>query len=205
MKARPILFSGPMVRALLDGRKTQTRRVLKGTTEYRGPYNPAYLEVHKRSDGWADICPFGKAGDLLWVREGFSYDRLDVDRDGILSPWYWADGNPEYGDWTKPKPSIHMPRWASRLTLELTGIRVERLWDCSESDALAEGVDITLPMFDAAAYDNAGMNGSVYREQYRTVWESINGPGSWDANPRVWVLKFKVHRRNVDELLKVAA
>ncbi|WP_152050928.1 hypothetical protein [Tautonia marina] len=241
MKARPILFSAPMVRALLDGRKTQTRRILKGSTEFKGPYNPAYLEAHRNADGWKRICPYGQPGDLLWVRETFA----DVNDHGCPAILYKADGvtldfmdiadylcedgsldydHPHikkyhYSQWIgdvesgEPyhgfHPSIHMPRWASRLTLELTGVRVERLQDISREDAIAEGIE---PVLTGAGercgwldYEHREAGTGYYIEptnSYESLWDSINGSGSSDANPWVWVLEFRVHQVNVDELLK---
>ncbi len=147
MRERPILFSAPMVRAIRAGGKTQTRRILKGSTEHKGPYNPAYLEVHRRDKGWASICPYGSPGDRLWVREQLKRT--------VKGQWVYAvDNTPVVVDqanqtamitWAHHKnqdycPSIHMPRWASRITLEITGVRVERLNEISEADAVAEGL-----------------------------------------------------------------
>ena len=198
---RPILFSGPMVRAILEGRKTQTRRVLK--------QQPIARDV--RPNGFFGMTPFfsftlcddGGAnssmavpipyaiGDRLWVREAFSYDRLDVDRDGTLPPWFWADGNPSDGDWTKPKPSIHMPRWASRLTLIVADVRVQRLQEISEADALAEGCPAQ------TAEDLAGMEA---RGWFCDLWDSLNAKRGfgWDANPWVCAVTFDAHQQNID-------
>ena len=97
--------------------------------------------------------------------------------------WYWADGNPTEGDWTRPRPSIHMPRWASRILLEITAVRVERLQDISETDAEAEGIQEIVD----AGVDHDG----TPRDAYRALWEQINGADSWSANPWVWVVEFK--------------
>ena len=97
--------------------------------------------------------------------------------------WYWADGNPTEGDWTRPRPSIHMPRWASRILLEITAVRVERLQDISETDAEAEGIQEIVD----AGVDHDG----TPRDAYRALWEQINGAGSWSANPLVWVVEFQ--------------
>lgn len=184
---RPIIFQGDMVRAILDGRKTQTRRIVKPA-----PYDNCQ-RIIQHGDEWLQVllngedheltlgdvskrlkCPHGVPGDRLWVRETFS---RSANGDGI---WYWADGNPDYGDWSRPKPSIHMPRWASRITLQITDIRVEQLCDISEEDAIAEGVSNQC---------EDGMWISAM-EQYADLWDSINGGGSWDANPWVWVIEF---------------
>ena len=173
MSERPILFSGPMVRALLDGRKTQTRRVVKPQPDAAlgdlpgAAWNAGFVNVS---------CPYGAPGDTLWAREtwgpfegGFIY-RADEG----------PNVKPDDGRW---HPSIHMPRWASRLTLHIKSVRVERLQEISEADALAEGCTAKLAE-EAPALDEA-------RQDFRELWESINGPGSWDANPWVWVVEFK--------------
>jgi len=164
-------------------------------------------------------CPYGKPGDLLYVRETWSgeywlsdtkpSDRLLMQNGRRLvslipETWYWADGSPSSGDWEKPRPGIHMPRWASRLTLEITDIRVERLQSISEEDAIAEGVlrdtdgwrDYIMPCTQccATAYDS-----------YKTLWTSINGPESWTANPWVWAVSSRPHLINVDDFIKARA
>jgi hypothetical protein len=194
MKTRPILFSGAMVRALLAGTKTQTRRVMKPQPVWVAEPNVPFATVDADPKGII-ACPYGQPGDRLWVRENFSGPHcMDAAHGCAAVPpgkwgvssniWYWADGNPEFGDWTKPRPSIHMPRWASRITLEIVSVRVERLQDISEADALDEGVTYNdIP--------NNGLDPMRARTWYRGLWESINGPGSWDANPFVWVVEFK--------------
>ena len=188
MTERPILFSAPMVRAILDGNKTQTRRICKPAQFFslskvvevpdpqeRGQvYNGSHFGDEDGEVQFA--CPYGGRGDRLWVRESFSpYEH----REGC---WYWADGNIAAHDCTKPKPSIHMPRWASRITLEITGVRVERLQDISEADAWAEGCE---------GYDDDVTGGKSGYTEYCELWEKINGKGSWDLNPWVWVVEFK--------------
>ena len=181
MKERPILFSAPMVRAILDGRKTQTRRIVKQK-------HLPFLEniTGNFLDGKWDQRPFpyGKPGDRLWVRETFCY------HDDLAMYLYKAD------DVTccKWKPSIHMPRNASRILLEITGVRVERLQDISEEDAIAEGC-IKFPFEDDHAYtfyDDDKTGHATHTGAYRKLWESLNGPGSWDLNPWVWVVEFKI-------------
>jgi hypothetical protein len=213
---RPILFSGAMVRALLDGRKTQTRRVVKAP---KGLSNPAdFLCVRPGGVNWKDepvgpavafgprdavewaYCPYGTIGDRLWVRETWAELALySLDAEGVQEyrTVYRADGEADglalVGD--RWRPSIHMPRWASRITLEITGVRVERVADISEADAVAEGT----PGYTEYDYipGEAVMEpirGVSAQEEYRTLWDSINGkrPGcSWEANPWVWVLEFK--------------
>lgn len=217
MKERPILFSGSMVRAILDGRKTQTRRVVKPADLAR--VGADGVELWTGFMGWqpADIvladqslstntqtrCPYGQPGDRLWVREAFSGPHCMEAWNGnaavppskwatCSSIWYWADGNPDAGDWTRPRPSIHMPRWASRITLEITGVRVERLNDCSEADAIAEGI-VPRPGADGewAHYADTGLSTDAIGS-YRSLWEQINGPASWDDNPWVWVVEFQL-------------
>lgn len=206
MKSRPILFSAPMVRALLDGSKTQTRRVIKPQPDHRGVFEPAMAPgIGSRINKWAirtDIgfklikCPYGRIGDLLYVRE--TIDALcGCDATYLADDNRLVDAHPEKWDvWRdgrdlKPKtiPSIFMPRWASRLTLEVTNIRAERLHEISENDALAEGCKGNIDGLELPS------------EQYRDLWKSINGKKSWDVNPWVWVVEFKVHHKNVDALL----
>jgi len=198
MTDRPIIFSAPMVQALLAGRKSMTRRVLK-------PQPPEWVTrmTHEGRCGWIGSgdghgtlmhVPYA-VGDRLWCREAFSYDRLDVDRCGILPPWYWADGNPESGDWSRPKPSIHMPRWASRLTLIVTDVRVQRVQSITEADAVEEGVSpISEP--DDRKWEHYAPHGVAFR----ALWNSLHGPGAWDANPWVCALTFTVHRQNIDQM-----
>ena len=186
MKERPIIFSAPMVRALLAGTKTQTRRIVKAR-------DLEWMDVHQglREPDNAERCPYGQPGDRLWVRETFA--RID----GQTRPWIETDYQATYthgdrlGDtlgikkrWT---PSIHMPRHASRITLEVTGVRVERLQDIDLADALAEGISDT----GALILDSAGNEQGGPIAEYAVLWEQINGPGSWDANPWVWVIEFK--------------
>jgi len=236
-KERPILFSAPMVRALLDGSKTQTRRALKVRCQ----------EIGERDDGsrwpWSEhpdnagdhwhACPYGQPGDRLWVREIWGVVSNDWDADGNLVDWtpdrpatavnemrfgqgyysghaiYAADGSYEWaGDddgGGEPRsawhPSIHMPRAASRILLQMVSVRVERLNDCSKKDAIAEGIhryehvwrDAEYPLEDVA-YEPVKGSPTRYScpvQAYQALWESINGPGSWDANPWVWVVEFK--------------
>lgn len=209
MTERPILFSAPMVRAILDGRKSQTRRVVK-RIPWRAGANPWFSQARPfvnagewRIAGSEEMtagfrCPYGRPGDRLWVRETFSgfiaYERHGYPlREWGNKVWYWADGNPPRGDWTRPRPSIHMPRALSRITLEVTGVRMERLQAISEEDAVAEG---------ASYHDGAGVGHSGWRHDFGDVhsdarssfarlWNDINGAGSWSANPWVWVVSFK--------------
>lgn len=211
MKERPILFSGPMVRAILEGRKTMTRRVVK--LRYGADVVVTNGQVWKpaRVDyaGYVD-CPYGQVGNRLWVREAWrTVAEADSQAPRDLSAahrfWYEADvpHQPGYG---KLRPSIHMPRIASRILLEVTAVRVERLQDISAEDAIAEGMkaitkDGRLTKFgipDADGLpgtDDTGWPWHAWRispiDAYMRLWEQINGPGSWAANPWVWVVEFK--------------
>lgn len=185
MKSKPMLFSAPMVRALLEGRKTQTRRIFKGTSEHKGPYNPSYLEMYQKSSGWGTIAPH-PVGSEIWVRE--TWAEFPSDGDWI----YRADHPEKLAGQLKWRPSIFMPRCASRITLKVTDVRVQRLQDISKEDAKAEGI-----RDDGAAYLDY-MSGDYHFSwavsSYQSLWESINGPGSWDANPYVWAYTFEVKK-----------
>lgn len=199
MKERPILFSGAMVRALLIGSKTQTRRIVKdlppwpitaichdaGGTGKWMPNGPSPSGTGMAAGHWR-LCPYGQPGDRLWVRETFAYlgtnkrgphayraDTDDGERIRVDAPW---------------KPSIHMPRAASRILLEIVSVRVERLQNISEKDARAEGA--TIEDRHMAGYC-AGQFLPPAIRAYRDLWESISGDGSWGANPWVWVVEFK--------------
>jgi len=227
---KPILFSGPMVRALLDGRKTQTRRVLKpqppkddlgydiGTV--RGPewYHPAVVgkdgELEPGQQVWGVYDDWGEwgarvpymPGDLLWVRERWS--------DELLAPgevYYYAtaleDGlrADEVAE-IRWRPSIHMPRWASRITLEVTAVRVQRLQEITDEDALAEGVTKVRDhcyVIRGIDYDEIGLCHSCPIARFAKLWDSLNAERGfgWDQNPWVIALTFVVHQQNVDQLL----
>ncbi len=210
VKERPIIFSAPMVRAILAGAKSQTRRVVKGAPAEWAPvqpqvYSPTVIDRHGyeqpgptaygagNADGECWIrCPYGQPGDRLWVREAWG------------EPWHhaqprcfyrasddgWMGSHPDFDGW---RPSIHMCRWASRITLEITSARVERLQAISEADAAAEGVTPKWePGFSGRLMEALG--GFSFRpaaSAYADLWESLHGPGSWDANPWVWVVEFK--------------
>ncbi|MDW9574734.1 hypothetical protein GOB36_26600 [Sinorhizobium meliloti] len=219
MTDRPILFSGPMVRALLDGRKTQTRRLCKdqpppGVTIIRKTIRPFGKEPYHAFERRTKFGNFGgevpvkiSRGDRLWVKE--THARVgDNGDDHMACPdltrlvYCRADDvQPELSRW---RPSIFMRRQDSRLTLLVTDVRVERLQDISENDAEAEGVerdsdgwrDYLMPQTQccASAVDS-----------YRTLWDSINGEGAWDANPWVAAYTFTVIKQNIDQIEKVAA
>lgn len=188
MKERPIVFSGPMVRAILADEKTQTRR-LKGLQEINqnpNRYGSAVLwDGSPNNPVWWDFwiagtdvitrvkCPYGQVGDRLYVRENTRYARK-TDGAPLIEPpvWYSADGEcPSPDLYPISRPAIFMPRWASRITLEITAVRVERLKDTTNDDAIAEG-------FSGA-------------DQFRDAWVAMNGKGSWSWNDWVWVIEFR--------------
>ena len=191
MKERPILFSAPMVRALLNGSKTQTRRAVKPSPVADIRFcGGAYIPTNKHGDiaveapHIASFSPYGQPGDRLWVRETF------IDASSALHSCviYRADGDDQAcgQSW---KPSIFMPRWASRIMLEITDVRVERLQDISAADAQAEGI---VPDGDGGWHlaDTRHYMGDPI-SSYASLWEYINGPDSWEANPWVWVIEFR--------------
>jgi hypothetical protein len=207
-KERPILFQAAMVRAILAGTKTQTRRVMKPQPLGGAPELLSHLlELgHQR---WATDeaeeeeiwkCPYGQPGDRLWVREAFIHEPADYCWEASVSipsrpasTVYRADceGDTRGAGW---KPSIHMPRALSRLTLEITGVRVERLQDISADDAVDEGIERDRQPEDRVCLWRNYLTGGttvVQTFSYETLWESINGPGSWAANPWVWVVEFR--------------
>ncbi len=176
-----------MVRALLSGTKTQTRRVVKGwPLEWLSPpisFTPEYV-AHPDNKA----CPYGQAGDRLWVREAWGFNPDFPGMPGHAC--YRADRGHEY-DGIKWRPSIHMPRAASRITLEVVGVRVERLQDISEADALSEGIEYS-ELFRGYCIGQAEhFNSHDPRQSYFSLWEAINGAGSVEANPWVWVVEFR--------------
>lgn len=228
MKERPILFSAPMVRAILEGHKTQTRRVIKeqplmsdmriarvteGKNAEKLFWVNARLDVSKYFS-----CPYGQPGDRLWVREKWvaacgHFDHCvayAAEFEGGADYPMFSNGHTEseqvaieriddkHGGWSgfshsaKWRPSIFMPRWASRITLEITGIRVERLQDISEDDARAEGITDG-GCLNCGEHEPCGCSDPTpdARDAYCYLWEQINGTGSWAANPWVWVVEFK--------------
>jgi hypothetical protein len=222
MKERPILFSGAMVRAILDGRKTQTRRVCKPRFDDKKPcehFAPvAYdvgpsMERHCEHGSESTPCPYGVVGDRLWVKETWGCRRVDSENDGRRCVRqevhfdYAADLTTRNIHREYPsklsraikgnRPSIHMPRWASRIMLEVTGVRVERVQEIAEVDAIAEGIE---PMRPGPAHvmwrdylDPAGTGQCSASMSYQSLWDSINAKSGfgWAANPWVWVVEFK--------------
>lgn len=211
-KERPILFSAPMVRAILNDRKYQTRRIVKPQPpascryEINGNHNKAIcladdsVDVPERPwfvPPYVDKaqcyveCPYGQPGDRLWVRETWA-PMSTFDPSPETGAVYKADDHPSQkvipAKW---KPSIHMPRWASRITLEVTGVTVERLRDISEADAFAEGIETSSNGVYFMDYTHGIANACKPEFSFMTLWESINGKGSWDVNPWVWVVSFE--------------
>lgn len=225
MADRPILFSAPMIQALLDGRKTQTRRLLKtkittrgGPSIFDGSWADSYV-LDPGNQSWRESGYQWRTGDGLWVREAhymtddgdsefaiFAADEEDVA--AHLEQTASLKASHPTANWArheKLRPSIHLPRWASRLTLIVTDVRVQRLQDISEEDAKAEGVDPeTSPLGRPGWFGAAGIKASSAKGAYRHLWDSINGPGAWAANPWVSAITFTVHHANIDALLAAA-
>lgn len=221
MATRPILMSGPMVRAILDGRKTQTRRVVKPQPKPATAHpecSPwvgklteldyavtwctpkAYVGIYKDRDEHSPFrCPYGQPGDLLWVREtwrvaaccdGQSPRALNLTPRHVEYSTFRFLTTPQVGRW---RPSIHMPRWASRLTLRITDVRLEQVQEITREDADAEGV----------SSEWASVPGSGMVRGFEALWDSINAKRApWDSNPWVWVIEFEVIRANVDAILR---
>lgn len=203
--SKPILFNAPMVRAVLEGRKTQTRRIIKPQPHIRP-------ELHEQIDGTQFWCVFNgdevgyrvrvpyAEGDLMWVREAWASDvRNDGIKPSLISQdepvWFAADGSSVNTTSlsmrsSKTRPSIFMPRWASRITLEVTEVRVERLKEISETEAISEGCTGFVSM--------DGEDGTSPREEYQVLWDSIHGSRAWDKNPWVAAYTFGVVLQNID-------
>ncbi|WP_407829349.1 hypothetical protein [Shewanella algae] len=220
MKERPIIFNADMVRAILDGRKTQTRRIMKpqpkptpddyyGKKGHQWPSKKHQSMLHVEGElqngygNWnglaSDACPFGAVGEHLWVRETFAVvpRTAYAHSDGVTqikSPIDKDNASIYKADWCRSeggirwKPSIHMPRWASRIILQITNIRVERLQEINEQDASAEGCD----------YPEVEGMGWKFKPSFnfKFLWKKIYGQESLDANPWVWVIEFKVLTTN---------
>lgn len=208
MKERQIPFKRDMVRALLANTKTQTRRLVAM------PRSRDSFVLEDRGIGWwpfqsddgeSSLCndgmehpyssPYGQPGDRLWVREAWrahsTFDHLPPREIPQSHVWYMADDG--YKAESRYRHAMFMPRWASRITLEVTGVRVERLQDISEADAIAEGCTQNHNgYFWGGPHAVSGLKQMATAvDAYRDLWESINGVGSWDANPWVWVVEFK--------------
>ena len=203
MAERPILFSGEMVRAILEGRKTQTRRVIKPQPSGGVRWNAVVLNGY---GGWTDghgaplRCPYGQPGDKLWVRETIyeyeygvwcyradgEYVRCDPADKGKMLAW-------AHHKKTRSCSSIHMPRWASRITRVITEIRAERVQDISEADAMAEGVSVSHYYCEEPTDKHEGLHRCDPIGKFRTLWDSINAKRGypWDDNLWVWAISFK--------------
>lgn len=219
MGGKPILFSPAMVRALLAGAKTQTRRVIKPHKPHRtdiivapfvdnrgtrhGKNGQLFAVTPDRSSGGPITCPYGQPGDLLWVREGLEkakeYGGIGYPADGTWLPniaWKWKRDN---------LPAMHMPRALSRITLEIIDIRAQRLQDISEDDSKMEGAPAEFEMSLAEFLHGKDTPDTTHRLGFKHLWNSIHGSGSWDLNPWVWAVTFAVHQQNIDEFLKAKA
>lgn len=201
-KERPILFSGPMVRAILEGKKTQTRRVVKpqppaGYRQWgRVISDHVAFTNHPLQGEKGDVigarCPYGQDSDRLWLRESMRMDNegtwlysadnepagCDMEDDHLMIPWVM-------GKQTEHCPSIHMPHWASRITLEVISVRVERIQDITPADMQAEGID--------CLYDGDQINEHYTRQAWVNLWDGINAARgySWESNPFVWRVEFR--------------
>lgn len=232
MTERGMIFNGEMVRAILDGRKTQTRRIMKlqpkpsksrpGDFWFSSKKLESMVHVSDLAPGNSPIadyhlfiqehcCPFGAVGDRIWVRETFQgplfdYDLMDsyckdptpfekpefcvYKADGVPAPEFYDADDELHCCW---RPSIHMPRWASRILLEITNVRVERLNAISEEDAAAEGVPPAgslLPDYPGTFLTPKG-DFATAKVAFQRLWESIYGAENWQANPWVWVITFR--------------
>ena len=242
MKERPIIFTAPEVRAILAGRKTMARRVVKLPEIISEPGDAdatsvGWLDHHESGPGWHGWmteypeegsvplrCPYGQPGERLWVREKWGYfdpdgGSTDVEDRGPPAPFcdemmqeghplrdYWRRRIAYAATWQMPRygcgpdaparwrSPIHMPRWASRITLEIESVRVERLQDISETDALAEGCPCYVcgaPLDGNSEANCHCFHRTATASDYRDLWEHINGAGSWEKNPFVWVILFR--------------
>lgn len=214
VKHRPILFSGEMVRAILEGRKTQTRRVVKFPKRAIEELGDEEITLTRMQDGYKDgtrpvwgcddepnwfstSCPYGKPGDVLWVREACAHtNQLNIHpSDENYGVVYKADGEPweDYEGW-RWRPSIHMPKAVCRLFLKIKSVRVERLQDITEADAVAEGVEKTLDGYKNYCWRGSNaefMSHTSAERSFYSLWIKINGPESLNANPWVWVVEFE--------------
>lgn len=210
MVDRPIIFSASMVRALLDGRKTQTRRVLKpqpsgiAQAERIAPKSWRIFPESDRCSIDFKAPPYAP-GDRLWVRETWcrvsdnpmSEIATLASGDGIA---YRATDDDEMSIPPRWRSPIFMPRWASRLTLTVTDVRLQRLQEISEADALAEGIQPFGPVFSVEKADGFTACGTTARAAFATLWNSLHGPDAWNANPWVAAISFTVQRGNIDQI-----
>jgi hypothetical protein len=225
MKERPILFSGPMVRAILDDRKTQTRRVMtpqpehlqlhewRGEPIYEGEHRVWCWKTHTFENLWDEyireperlelscMSPYGIVGDRLWVRETWTHDASSLEQcrsafDCCSIPGYgpYYRSTEVAPDTLKWKPAIFMPRWASRIMLEITEVRVQLLQEIEGEDAAAEGIAVARCGCEVCAHSSAmcPADASAHIEEYAALWDSINGKRApWSSNPWVWALTFR--------------
>lgn len=219
MTDRPIIFSAPMIRALLEGRKSQTRRVIstKGQANlFNGDWSDDYV-LDPGNAAWRDQIVRYAPGDRLWVREACAtwvggHCDTAYRADETSDSWEDLRHDARLGFW-KIRPSIHMPRWASRLTLTVTDVRVQRLRDISEADAVAEGVEplhtgyfpYGITTFMTTFVGDREVPAQCCRtaqHSYEMLWNSLHGPDAWDRNPWVCALTFTVEKRNIDARTK---
>ncbi|NTS31392.1 hypothetical protein HQ945_09015 [Phyllobacterium sp. BT25] len=228
MADRPILFSAPTVQALLAGRKTQTRRILKPQPNMlnggrplnngRGAYSTEagwkrirfavgdrlYVREHWRTFASLDVTPprdlwspnCGHGAGILYIADGFG---LAVTREGER----WSGDRDDPAAFGKHRQAMHMPRWASRLTLLVTGVRIQRLQDISEEDAIAEGAELSSGFSMVSGGQMVKIAAGTYLSPvawYHWLWDQINGKGSWEANPWVVAVTFDVLKQNIDEV-----
>lgn len=218
IKVKPILFSAEMVNAILEGRKTQTRRIVKPPRWslkdeiYLWGGSPAVPDDDQAAHFIK--CPYGKKGDLLYVRENFFHGlwmdddvpMLDENDQEMVQTWYKADKREQPldadGDLLKVrwKPSIHMPRKYSRITLEVQNIRVEKLNNISEEDSQKEGICYYGQSYKSSEHNPMGWGHTTAKSAFELLWNSINK--NWDDNPWVWVVDFYAHKCNVDDFVK---
>jgi len=197
MNEKPILFSGASVRAILEGRKSQTRRVVKNArganSLYAGEHDGLWV-VERFGDAASTMikCPYGKPGDILYVREAVRLCGADDVGAPLAQPpvWYKADGECDVRLYPHPRSSMFMPRWASRITLEIVEVRVQRLQDISEEDARAEGISAE----SASQFVGHGhpIDDTAWIIAYADLWNHINGKKyPWSSNVWVWAITFK--------------
>lgn len=199
MKERPILFSAPMVKALLAGRKTQTRRIVKPTFNELRAQLPTCSPFSISTEAGLVSCPYGAIGDRLWVKETWFTDAEDRVKPTELAPAvdcieYAADAVGSEVLVRKLRPSLFMRRWMSRITLEIISVRAERLQAISEVDSRAEGIrPVSFGLHNDSGFEWSPEEDATdtAKESYRALWESINGAGSWALNPWVWVVEFR--------------
>ena len=201
MKQRPILFSTPMVEAILNQTKTQTRRIVKGIEIFNNK-TQTNSSIKRDIKNKNITCPYGRVGDVLWVRETWQKRNENAIKEGFEKYYYKASFNGcSDAGW---KPSIYMPKDAARIFLQITDIRIERLQEITNEDAKAEGIikllvdnELPIPRIEYKNYLNPYKHHSLPEtwntpyHSFQSLWESINGSDSWELNPFVWVVEFK--------------